>query len=149
MSPQSATRLALALALIACGLSAWAVLRPLPEPPPCTCAEATPARMTRPDRELPPLPPLGDAPEVRTARRSDPAQPPTAPMGERPKAVPPPKYVRFQKVPPSLRIEPGAGDAVKVTNADSALTGKIFLIQAKTEDGELEQISIVAPPPAD
>ena len=52
---------------------------------------------------------------------------------------------------PSKRSPKGAFQLRRAAkrNADSALTGKIFLIQAETEDGELEQISIVAPPPAD
>lgn len=58
--------------------------------------------------------------------------------------------LRYRRLTPpvrALQIEQNENGSLRVRNADPALTGQIFEVQAETADGSTRTIRVTAPPP--
>jgi hypothetical protein len=150
---------ALALAAIAVVLSAWnLVRRPEAPAPPAAPSGSTavsardaaspgngvrqPARSEEPAR-LQELQRRVEALEREDARRAgdDARDVPERDAGERK------RYTSFVSPERSVEVKQDENGAVFAINRDPALTGEILLVEARRDDGSVETMSIVVPPP--
>ena len=57
------------------------------------------------------------------------------------------RIVKFEVPNRALEIHQGPDGSLSVTNTDPALTGRFMIVDATGEDGSVEKVSIVVPPP--